>query len=345
MALFQVIKFDGPPHILVWKHPKEDMNTGSRLVVGPSQEAVFVRGGQICDVLGPGSYTLDTGNLPLLSGLISLPFGKKSPFTAEVFFVNKLDVLNIKWGTVRPIQLQDPVYHVVVPLRAFGQYGAAVADSKFFLKHLANTPRVYTTQNLVEYFRGIVGSRIVDELSSYLIRERMSFLEASAHLSDIAAGVTKAVEPFFAAYGVRLVNFCISSINAPEGDPSVRKLREVLDRRHEMDALQFGYQESRGLDVLEQAAQNLSGGSEAAGLGLGAALGAALSGLAKDTLQGAASSSSAGFCSACGAQLLQDAAFCSKCGRPVERSGFCPKCGAAAPPESRFCPKCGQALG
>lgn len=265
MALFQVIKYDGPAHVLVWKHPKEDMNTGSRLVVGPAQEAVFIRGGQVCDVLGPGTYRLDTGNLPILSALTSLPFGRRSPFTAEVFFVNKLDVLDIKWGTVRPIQLRDPVYQIAAPLRAFGQYGAAVEDSRRFLTHLASASRAYTTRDLEEYFRGIVGSRIADELSGYLIREEISFLEASAHLTEIGEGISRAVEPFFAEYGVRLVNFCVSSVNVPEGHPSVSKLREVLDRRHEMDALGYSYQEERRYDIQEEAARHARGGEAAGG--------------------------------------------------------------------------------
>ena len=343
MALFQVIKFDGPAHVLVWKHPKEDMNTGSRLVVGPSQEAVFVRGGQVCDVLGPGSYVLDTGNLPILSGLVRLPFGKKSPFTAEVFFVNKLDILDVKWGTSRPIQLQDPVYNVVAPLRAFGQYGVAVADSRRFLERLAASPRLYAAGNLAEYFRGVVGSRFTEELAGYLIREKISFLEASAHLSDIGAGVAAAVGPLLAEYGVRLVNFCVSSINVPEGDPSVRRLREVLDRRHEMDALQFSYEKGRSFDVLEEAARNMGSGGEAGGISVGAALGAAVGSLAREALQGGPAAP-AGFCAACGAALAPEAAFCVKCGKAVG-GGKCPRCGGTVPAGSRFCGRCGCSLG
>lgn len=341
MALFQVLKYEGPAHVLVWKHPKTEMNTGSQLVVGPSQEAVFVRGGNICDVLGPGAHTLDTSNLPVLSALIKLPFGRKSPFTAEVFFVNKLDVLDVKWGTARHIQLRDPVYHVAIPLRAFGQYGVRVEDSKGFLRRLAGSPRTYTAQDLADYFRGVMGSHIVEELSQYLLGHKICFLEANAHLTEIGAGVSEALEPFFAEYGIQLVNFCISSINAPEGDASVRKLREVLDRRHEMDALQFSYQQDRSFDVLEEAAQNMGAGGGAAGLGMGAALGSVFSGMVKD----AARPAGRRFCSGCGAAMEADDAFCSKCGKPAGGSAFCTKCGAAVQPGSLFCGKCGQALG
>ena len=344
MALFQVLKYEGPAHVLVWKHPRTEMNTGSQLIVGPSQEAVFVRGGNICDVLKPGTHTLDTSNLPILSALIKLPFGRKSPFTAEVFFVNKLDVLDVKWGTARHIQLRDPVYHVAIPLRAFGQYGVRVADAARFLRRLAGVPRVCTAQDLADYFRGAMGSRIVEELSQYLLGHEICFLEANAHLSEIGAGVSKALEPGLAEYGIELVNFCINSINAPEGDPSVKKLREVLDRRHEMDILQFSYQQDRSFDVLEEAAQNMGAGGGAAGLGIGAALGSVFDRMVKDAVQPAAGTGRK-FCGGCGAAMAADDAFCSKCGKPAGGGTFCPKCGAAVQPGSLFCGKCGQALG
>ena len=333
MALFQVIKFDGPAHVLVWKYPKSDVTTGSQLVVGPAQEAVFVRGGAICD------------NLPLLAALVNLPFGRKTPFQAEVFFVNRLDVLNVKWGTARHIQLQDPVYRIVVPLRAFGQYGVRVVDSARFLAHLAGSGGAYTTQDLTDYFRGAMGSHVVEELSRCLLEEGICFLEANAHLTEIAGRVSRALEPFFTEYGIQLVNFSITSINAPEDYPSVRKLREALDRRQEMDLLQFSYQQDRSFDVLEKAAQDLGPGGDAAGLGVGAALGSVLSGMVKEAVRPAEQGGSAGFCAACGAALSPGDLFCSRCGRrAAAESPRCPGCGAPVQPGSRFCGKCGQAL-
>ena len=343
MALFQVIKYTGPAHMLVWRYPKTDMSTGSRLVVGPAQTAVFVRGGVICDVLGPGSYTLSTANLPILSALVKLPFGGKSPFTAEVFFINKLDVLDVKWGTARHIQLQDPVCRVVIPLRAFGQYGVRIIDSHRFLERLAGASQGFATQDLADYFRGILNSHIVEELSRYLLEKEICFLEANAHLSEIGAGVRQALEPLFREYGIEMVNFRISSINAPEGDPSVRKLRQVLDRRHEMDVLQYSYQQDRSFDVLEEAAQNLSAGSAAVDLGVGAALGSVLSGMAQSAVQPAFQAQDVRCCAACGASLPSDCAFCPQCGKPTgEITAYCVKCGAPLSAGSRFCGKCGQ---
>ncbi len=346
MALFQVIKYNGPANVLVWKHPKENMSTGSQLVVGPSQEAVLVKGGQVCDILKPGTHTLDTKNLPILAGLVNLPFGGSSPFTAEVFFVNRQDILDIKWGTARPIQLQDPVYNVVIPLRAFGRYGVAIDDSRLFLEKSVGTPQSYTTQDLVQYFHATVGSRIADELAGYLLRENISFLAASAHLTEIAEGIAGQIAPFFQAHGIRLVNFCITSINAPESDPSVQKLREVFNRKHEMETLQFSYQQERSFNVLETAAQNLGSGGELAGVSIGMAMGNVMTDMVKESLKASATVQPARYCGGCGTSLAADAAFCHKCGKAAEgREAQCPRCAATCQPGDSFCTKCGQRLG
>lgn len=343
MALFQVIKYEGPAHVLLWKYPKSDLNTGSRLTVGPAQTAIFVRGGEICDVLGPGSYVLDTANLPILSALVNLPFGGKSSFSAEVFFVNTLDVLDIKWGTARHIQLRDPVFHIVVPLRAFGQFGVRVVDPRRFLERLSGSSRCWTTQELADYFRGVMGSHIVEELSKYLLQREICFLEANAHLSEIGEGVSQALRPLFEEYGIRMVGFRVSSVNAPEGDPSVRRLRETLDRRHEMDVLRYSYQQEQSFRILESAAENLGSGGAAAELGAGAALGSVLAGLVRDSVQAPVRTQR--FCSGCGGALAEGDAFCSSCGkRSGGGAGYCIRCGAALPPGSLFCGKCGQKI-
>ena len=344
MSLFQVIKYDGPPHVLVWRHPKNDMNTGSRLVVGPSQAAVFVRGGEICDVLGPGTYILDTSNLPILSALIKLPFGGKSPFTAEVYFVNQLDVLDVKWGTARHIQFQDPVCGVVIPLRAFGQYGVRITDPRRFLERLTGASKSFAAQNLADYFRGILNSHIVEELSKFLLSRKICFLEANAHLSEIGADITRSLEPLFEEYGIETVNFRVSSVNAPEGDPSVRRLREALDRRHEMNVLQFDYQQGRSFGSGPEAAQNLgAGGGAAADVGVGAALGSVLSGMMQEALRTPSPLRGGRRCAACGTELGADAAFCPQCGKPADSGpAYCTKCGAALTKGSRFCGKCGR---
>ncbi len=341
MALFQVIKYDGPSHILVWKSPVEDMNTGSQLIVGPSQVAIFVKSGQICDVFDSGRYTLDTKNLPVLNTLINLPFGSRSPFTAEVYFVNKLNILDIKWGTPVPIQLKDPVYQIAIPLRAFGQYGVAVEDSCLFLKKLVGSVRAYTAEDLSNYFRGLVGSRMTDELANCLTHGNVSFLDASAHLEEFSQKIAERIQTFFSDYGIRLVNFCINSINAPEDDPSVQQLKKVLSKQQELSALQMNAHQDKTYDILGQAAAHLGGSM--AGMEFGAALGTTMSQLARQNLQ---TRQAPRFCRHCGTALHGQGAFCPGCGKAVspQQSACCSACGTPCQPGDRFCANCGHAL-
>ena len=165
MAIVEVIKFEGTPDMFAWKYPNEEISTWSQLVVLESQEAVLFKDGRAYDVFSSGRYTLDTKNIPLLNKVINLPFGGESPFTAEIWFVNKEHSLDIKWGTPTPIQFQDPRYKVFVPIRSYGQFGVQIEDAKQFLIKLVGTLTVFDKANLVRYFRGLYLARAKDAIS------------------------------------------------------------------------------------------------------------------------------------------------------------------------------------
>ena len=144
MAIIDVVKCEMPPGILIAKFPSSDLRLGSQLVVHPGQTAIFVKGGAICDEFESGTYTLKTDNIPLLNKLINIPFGGNSPFQAEVWFVNKLSVLDAKWGTATPLQIEDPKYEVIVPVRAYGQYGFKVETPRMMLETLVCNRKTFS---------------------------------------------------------------------------------------------------------------------------------------------------------------------------------------------------------
>lgn len=156
MAIIDVIKYDGPPDVFAWKHPNQEMGTWTQLIVNESQEAILYKGGQAMDRFTAGRHTLSTANIPIISNIVNLPFGGKSPFTAEVWFVNKLHSLNIKWGTRAPLQAQDPKYQMFVLVRSYGQFGIQIDDARKFLAKLVGTMPVFNQDALSEYFRGVL---------------------------------------------------------------------------------------------------------------------------------------------------------------------------------------------
>ena len=139
MAIVDVIKWNGAPDTLAWKYPSEELGTWTQMIVAESQEAFLFKGGQPIGPFLAGRHTLDTANYPILGQILKIATGGRSPFTAEVWYVNKGISLDIKWGTPTAIQALDPQYRIMLPVRAYGQLGLQVVDSGKFLVKLVGT--------------------------------------------------------------------------------------------------------------------------------------------------------------------------------------------------------------
>ena len=275
MAVIDVVKWDASPTLLAWKFPSSSLATWTQLVVNETQEAFVVHAGVYDGPFGAGRHTLSTENLPLVRKLLGIPFGGASPFSAEVWFVNRGLNLNVKWGTSDPIQLEDPKYGLMIPVRSFGQYWVQVEDSKKFLLKLVGTLKGFDTATLNTYFASIFTSRIKTVIASEIIEQKISILEISSHLDRLSAALRQSLESDLEEYGLALTNFNVSSINVPEDDPAVMSLKAALAKRAELGVLGFTYQQDRSFDVLETAAGNegTAGGLLGAGLGLGLGVG------------------------------------------------------------------------
>lgn len=149
-----------------------------------SQEAVLFKGGKVCDVFGAGRHTLSTANIPILNQIVNLPFGRRSPFTAEVWYINKAFCMDVKWGTTSPIQLQDPKYKIFVPVRAFGQFGVQICDAKRFLTKLVGTLPAFDKVAVTKFFRGLYLTKSKDVISSYLVHKDVSILEINPDVDN-----------------------------------------------------------------------------------------------------------------------------------------------------------------
>jgi len=237
MAIIDRVKYDGPGNVLVWRFPQEDLSWGTQVVVNQAQEALFFKGGQALDVLGPGTHTLRTANIPLLRKLIEAPFGGETPFAAEIYYVNKAVNMDVKWGTNNPIPVLDPKYSVFLPVRAFGQFAIQVADSKSFVVQLSATSPEFTTDQLANYFRGVLLTRAKDYIAETIVKKKINLLEISAYLEDMSSGIQAKLADDFGKYGVKLVNFYLNSVDVPEDDDTVIRLKKALAEKAELDIL------------------------------------------------------------------------------------------------------------
>jgi len=282
MAVIDRIKFDSPSDdIIVWKFPSEELHLGSQLIVNQSQEALFVKGGQVFDLFGPGTHTLSTANIPFLEKLINLPFRSNTPFTAEVWYVNKTVKRNLKWGTKSPIPIIEPKYNFPVNIRAFGLWGIRIEDSRNFLKQIVGTLYNADSRKVHDYFIGEIVQRLSNILAKYFVVGGISIFDINTKLDELSALATEAISPEFKRFGIEIINFNIERISIP--DDELKKFQEIFGKRMEIEQISQAkvgqaYVTMRTFDTLEKAAENggAAGSIMAGGLGLGVGIGAAV---------------------------------------------------------------------
>ena len=277
MALLEVIEFlDESGKHIIHRIPEQgsgEIRLGSQLVVRESQTAVFFRDGKALDVLGPGRHTLTTANIPILVGLIKLPFGSKSPFRAEVVFVNMRDFVDMKWGTPQMLPFRDKDFGIV-RLRAFGTYAVAVSDPQLFVNKIAGTQGIYTTDKLEEYVRSIVVSRFADLLGESMT----SVLDVVGQYDELSGAIRVKMADDFAALGIVLKAFYITAVTVPE------EVEKAIDERASMGAIgdMNAYLRFKSARAIGDAAQQPGGAGglmgAMVGLGGGLAAGGAVAG-------------------------------------------------------------------
>lgn len=359
MAIIDLVKWNGNPSILAWKFPSEELSTSTQLIVNETQEAYLVKEGVYQGPFGAGRHTLSTENIPLLRSLIGIPYGGKSPFTAEVWYINRATNLDIRWGTPDSIQLQDPKYQLMIPVRAFGQYGIRIIEAKKFLLKLVGTLPGFDVNTLSEYFRGVFTTKIKSEIANAIIKNGQSVLEISTQLEILSNMLQETLAPVMEEYGIGLAQFNIHSINVPEDDPAVITLKAALAKRAEMGVLGFNYQQERSFDVMQTAAGNegSAGNVMGAGLGMGMGMGmgipmgGAFSQLTPQ-IQSANLTQPAVvpniLCPKCNTPNASNTRYCGTCGNEIATSSnvikktaiTCDKCNSFIPIGSKFCPNC-----
>ena len=352
MAAIDRVKWEAPKEVYARKHPAEDLATWTQLIVSETQEAVLLKEGRMLGPFGPGRHTLDTKNIPVLDKFLKIPFGKKTPFTAEVWFVNKTMQLDVKWGTQSPVQVKDPVYGVMIPMRFRGQFGIGIDQTKRFLKTLVGTLPSFREGDVRDYFRGIVLTKAKDHLATQLVSEGISLLEIAAHLSELSDSLENALKKEFAEFGISLRKFRIISIDADENDSAVITLRDALAEKARLDIMGMSYQQERSFDVMWGAATNEGGGSGGAigagigmgmGMGMGVPMGNTMGNLSKniDTTNDDSKKKRQSTCEKCGVAVGTDAKFCPSCGDEIHP---CPQCGTDNSQDSTVCRKCNTLL-
>lgn len=353
-----IIKYEGDNSTFIWKHPYEDFNTTTQLIVHESQEAIFFLNGQALDLFGPGRHTLETQNIPLLRRLINIPTDGDTTFHCEVYFINKTEQMAIRWGTDSKVQYVEPTYKFPLSIGASGEMSLSVDDSRKLLVKLVGTERVLDRQRLTTYFRSILMTRVKTYIAQTMRANAINIFEIDESLEVFSSDLHTRLVPDFLDYGIQLNRFYVTTIVKPDGDPQYEKFKELHFRqyadiaeaklRQQTDVIYaqteaqkvvidsqaqatkrmqegYTYQQERGFDVAQDAARNETAG-QFSNMGIGLGMMAGLGGTVGGVVSGAVSDAFAGI----GTVTSQ-----------VPTNKFCDQCGAELTPGAAFCDECG----
>ena len=330
--------FDETGNELIHRIPEKgsgEIKFGAQLTVRESQAAVLFYKGKAVDAFGPGRHTLKTGNIPVLTKILSIPWAMNSPLRAEVYMANLKVFTNLKWGTRDPVAFKDSQLGLI-RLRAHGIFNIRIIQPVLFINSLAGTMGMYTTKDISEYLKRVIISRFNDHLGENLD----SILNLAGQYDELSNSLKKRLQEDFSKFGLALSELYITSITPP---PEVQKAIDDKSRMEVFDDLDKLVKMKAAM-AMEKASESTGEAGAGLGMGLGFMMPAMFAEALKPLQQGSASGSAQQNmqCPDCGNSIPKESKFCPLCGHQQIVFSRCSNCGKNLPPNARFCPRCGH---
>ncbi|MBN1548858.1 MAG: SPFH domain-containing protein [Syntrophaceae bacterium] len=337
VVFLEVIEwFDESGKELVHRIPETgsgEIKWGAQLVVRESQAAVFFYNGKACDALPPGRHTLKTGNVPILTKILSTPWGMTSPLRAEVYLINMKVFPNLTWGTRDPVAFRDSELGLI-RLRAFGMFNIQVLQPVLLINNLVGTQGVYTQSDIEEYLTRLIVSRFNDLMGEQID----TIFSLPSRYNDLSEELKKILQTDFIRFGLGLSELFIQSITPP---PEVQKAIDDKSRLNVFDDLNKLFKMKAAMAV-EGAATNQGEAGAGLGMGMGFMMPAMFSEAFRST--GITTTTQTVTCPDCKQAIPADARFCPVCGHQILVFQRCTACGKNLPANAKFCLQCGKPL-
>lgn len=338
--LLKVVQWEDNSHnTIVHKFECDDryaIMKGSELIVRPSQAAIFVYRGSICDVFTEGNWKLDEGSTPILTKLANWKYAFENPKQIEVYFVSLRRFTQMKWGTPNPIMMRDKDFGMI-RIAGHGEYSFHVMNPQLFMKECFGTIRSFKTSDIEEHLKSLVISQLTDLLGECEIPA----LELAANYLELGDTACNQAKAKFNEIGLDVDSIIIRNLKLPE---SVEKAMDKRTTLGVFDGKMSEYAQYESVQAMRDSAKNpgMGGMFGAAGIGLG--MGARMGNQFAQNLNDATAEKAK--CPKCGAQVKAGAKFCSECGAKMTAVATitCSKCGATVAEGNKFCPECGQPL-
>ncbi|UCF84921.1 MAG: SPFH domain-containing protein [Desulfobacteraceae bacterium] len=346
LVFLEVIEwFDETGKELVHRIPQQgsgEIKLGAQLIVRESQAAVLFYKGKACDAFGPGRHTLKTANIPVLTKILAIPWGMTSPLRAEAYIVNMKVFPNLKWGTRDPVAFKDSELGLV-RLRAHGVFNIQVVQPILFINSLVGTMGKFTTEEIEEYLKRVIISRLND----YLGEKLDSLLNLPGQYDELSEDLQKRLQKDFSRFGLGLTQLYITSITPP---PDVQK---AIDDKSRLSVIQDldRLVKMKAAMAMEKAAESPGDAGSGLGMGLGFMMPAMFAESFRPRSDGGTEPGAGGGASAqpqeincpdCDHPIPKEAKFCPYCGHQQLVFDQCVNCGKNLPPNAKFCPKCGH---
>jgi len=363
MAIIDLVRWTPQENktIYAYRFPETNLSTYTQLIVQESQEAILFSKGQIVGKFGPGKHTLNTENLPILRSLYGLPFGGKNPFTAEVWFVNKLQPYNIDWSIDR-MDIHDNDYNTGIPLIANGRYGLKITDAERFLIKIVGTKNSFDQNDLTDQFFGEFSTKTKSTILQFMINNKIGLKQISAHLDNISEHLKTLMLPFWENLGLELTKFYVTSIEVDSTTEVGRRVLDAISRQSAQSIGGYTWQQEKAFDVAKDAVDGLAnsnsgimGAIVASNMmgGLGGAGGGVMQPQYNQPAFGSTNQGQQGgavqpvnqirevYCSNCSKKFPSSHRFCPHCGDPYDA---CPKCGTDNDKSAKRCVSCSTHL-